>query len=861
MNSRASKTASQAGARQPDTRIGLLAGLALLALIVGLDVVLGTESGAIVGAYVAPPFVTALIGGTRATAGVSIIAIALALASSTWNMGSAENPDYFVRLAVVVLGSAFAMLSAQARARARGRADRLRLLDAVGDVADGSLPLAETLNRVVEVVVPAVGDICMIDAVHDGRVTRIAVRARGREDAGAVEEGIRGRRPSLPAWLVESDRPWRHIPRWLPRMTDEDLRRISESPEDLEFLRSLGVRSSISAPVTARDRNLGALTLISAWSGRRYSADDLRFAQILASRVGLALDNAGLFSDLESVERRMDTVMSMLDEAVVIHGPEGGLLFANPAAARMLGFETSEQAMASPASIRDRFKIADERGRELGSDALSGRGALRGETSRPRTLRLIEQRTDRERWVRTKSRAIEGAEGEILYSVTAIEDVTDVKRAEFGQRLLARTGELIAHADSYTRMLAEVPRLIVPDFADWCAVSMPSEDGTIEIVAVAHQEPERERSGRRLGELYPAHLGDGSAAARVIESGEAELLELTPEELRERARDETHLELLEQLGLSSAIVAPMGAGGRVVGTLSFVNERGSRRFNEDDLALATEIGRRCAVAIESARVADERARVADALQRELLPPNLPPMPGWEVATMYEPAGELNDVGGDFYEVFEVERGWAVVLGDVSGRGAAAASLTAEARHTIRTAGSLAPEPWAGLRLLDENLRSRADAALCSVAMIVLPRDPEAGEAEIYLAGHPHPILLRDGLATEVGAPGPLLGVVEGAEWRAERVALRRGDQLVIFTDGVIEARGEGGDRYGSQRLCARLAGCATPAAAVERVRSGLVAFGAKARQDDAAVVAIRCAGYRIPATAGSRTASTTWAAS
>ena len=119
-------------------------------------------------------------------------------------------------------------------------------------------------------------------------------------------------------------------------------------------------------PIRARDRNLGALTLITAWSGRRYGTDDVRFAEILASRIGLALDNAGLFSDLESIERRMDTVMSILDEAIVIHGADGELVFANPAAARMLGYETSEDAVAaSTASIRDRYVIRDEQGHEV----------------------------------------------------------------------------------------------------------------------------------------------------------------------------------------------------------------------------------------------------------------------------------------------------------------------------------------------------------------------------------------------------------------------------------------------------------------------------------------------------------------
>ena len=197
--------------------------------------------------------------------------------------------------------------------------------------------------------------------------------------------------------------------------------------------------------------------------------------------------------------------------------------------------------------------------------------------------------------------------------------------------------------------------------------------------------------------------------------------------------------------MGSVISVPMTAAAKIVGALVFVNEIGSRAFDAHDLEIAAEVARRAAIAIENARIADERARMADALQRELLPPSLPRMPGWEMATMYEPAGEINEVGGDFYEAFPVEGGWAVVLGDVSGKGAAAAAVTAEARHTIRTAGTLAADPVAGLHLLDAALRGRDDVALCSVALVVLPDSSEAQvEAFVYLAGHPHPILLRNG---------------------------------------------------------------------------------------------------------------------
>ena len=246
---------------------------------------------------------------------------------------------------------------------------------------------------------------------------------------------------------------------------------------------------------------------------------------------------------------------------------------------------------------------------------------------------------------------------------------------------------------------------------------------------MAHRDPSRLGLIRELRERYPLRPDEPSRIGDVLRTGEAQTIVATDEWLQSIAVDAEHLAMLRDLGMGSVLTAPMTAAGNVVGALVFVNHQGAREFDAHDLAIASEVAGRAGLAIENARLADERARVADLLQRELLPPSLPRMPGWEVATMYEPAGEVNEVGGDFYEVFPVEGGWAVVLGDVSGKGAAAAALTAEARHTIRTAGALAADPVAGLDVLDQNLRGRDDVALCSVAMLVLP-DDESESSEV-----------------------------------------------------------------------------------------------------------------------------------
>ncbi len=821
--------------------IGLVIGLLTLGVLVVADVVLDQESAAIAGSYVAAPLLTALIAGPVATGAVGALAVVFAVASPGWNPNT-DDAEQAVRIGVIALGTGFAIAAARFRSRSLSRSERLVLLDSVGAVADGSLPLAETLRRVIEVIVPAFGDICMVDAIAEGKATRIAARARGCEGAEEIERRIVKRQPSLPDWLLGGDPSWRHIPRWWPRMGDEELRRIAHSPEDLEFLRSLGVRSSIVVPIRARDRNLGALTLVTAWSRRRYDAQDLRFAEILASRIGLALDNSGLFSDLESIERRMDTVMAIIDEAVVIHGPDGELVFANPAAARRLGFASSEEAISTPAEeIRDRFFIGDEKGRELGAEALAGRRALSGAITEPLTLRVVERETGRERWYRTRARPILDSTGRILYSVTVIEDVSDVKRAEFAQRILGRTGELLAHGIEYRKTLEDVAELLVPEFADWCAVNTLDRDGTIALVASSHREPARLEVLRELRQRYTLHVDSPGILPEAMRTQHPMLRQLDTEALREVASNEDHLELLRELDAASTVVVPMMVAGRTVGALNFVNDHSSRRFDAADLEIATEVARRAAVAIENARIAEERARLADVLQRELLPPSLPTIHGWEIEAMYEPAGELNEVGGDFYEAFRVLDGWAIVLGDVSGHGAAAASLTAEARHTIRSAGQVASDPCAGLHMLNRNLHGRDDAALCSAVLLVLAdSDDERCEATIYLAGHPHPLLVRGDAVEELGVPGPALGVVESPIWEPLKATVLPGDQLILYTDGVTEARRSRLDeRFGNERLREQVAGSARPEETISRIRTALERFRPEQPDDDAALVAIR----------------------
>ena len=814
---------------------GLLLGLAALAAFIALDVLL--DPGVIVGTFILAAFIPAVFGRVLSTVLVGLLTVVAGLASAVWN-GDFGSTPYWVRVSELIVAAGFAIVAAQVRARVRHSSSRLEVLDSVGAIADGSLPLAETLDRVVGTIVPSAADFCMIDAIHDGRVVRMAVRARGRANAAEIEDRFRRQEPWIPSRFVTSERPWMHIADFRSRIDAEDLRRMAQDAEDLEFLRSLEPRSSIIAAMTARGRSLGTLTLVTAWSKRRYTADDVRFAQALANRIALALDNAGLFSDLESVERRLDAVMSMIDEAVAVHDASGHLVYVNEAAARWLGFTSPQEALeAGPAELLARFDAWWEDGTSLKQD-LTVERLHRGPLPSREPIRIALKTAGEERWAVVSSEPILGPDGRLLYAVTTIDDVTELKRSEFHQQLLGRTGELLASSIDYREMLEAVARLAVPRFADWCTVNIPGPNGLLERVAIAHSDPQRVAHVERIRERHPIRLGDPDPLPEVIRSGKPLLLGASPASPGERGARGEPPPLIRGVELGSAIAAPMTAGARVVGVLVFANETGSRRFNEGDLALAIEIARRAGLAVENARLAGEHAEVARVLQRGLRPARLPEMPGFAVATMYRPAGEVNEVGGDFYEAIEIDGGWMIAMGDVMGSGARAASLTALARYTIGTVGKLTGNPHLAAQMLDRSLKEGTDMSLCTAVILVLPSGEEDPvEASILVAGHPLPLLVRAGNVETVGEPGPLLGAPTEPEWKAVGVPLSDGDQLVVYTDGVTEARGAE-DRFGETRLRAGLADVADPWQAVARIETALDSFLVDPPDDDAAMLVI-----------------------
>jgi sigma-B regulation protein RsbU (phosphoserine phosphatase) len=247
---------------------------------------------------------------------------------------------------------------------------------------------------------------------------------------------------------------------------------------------------------------------------------------------------------------------------------------------------------------------------------------------------------------------------------------------------------------------------------------------------------------------------------------------------------------------------------------------------------------------EAERERDRVQRLARTLQQTLLPPALSEVPGMEVAAYYHPAS-ADEVGGDFYDLFPLtEDTWGFFLGDVSGKGAAAAVVTSLARYTLRAAAVHDPDPTIALATLNTVLHQQfhgADPRYCTVVHGSVRPDGDRATVTLATGGHPPALLIRaDGTSTFLHLPGgQLVGALPSARFTAADVHLGPGDTMLLYTDGLTEARTHGRARYSEEQLQEDLTGLAptTAPAVIEAVIDLLTGFG-DGVDDDTALLAL-----------------------
>jgi PAS domain S-box-containing protein len=296
---------------------------------------------------------------------------------------------------------------------------------------------------------------------------------------------------------------------------------------------------------------------------------------------------------------------------------------------------------------------------------------------------------------------------------------------------------------------------------------------------------------------------------------------------------------------------PIRRGNDVLGVMEFFASE-SREPDDDVLAMMNAAGAQIGQFIERTETERELrssraglARLAETLQQSLLPPHLPAIPGVEIAAYYEAARYGSDVGGDFYDVFESARNdWSIVVGDVCGKGPEAATLAALVRHAARAAATQTRRPRLILDLVNEVVRRHSEERFCTAAYVRLRPDGDGARLVISCAGHPPPIVLRGGGEVEtVPARGRVLGPFPELASDDQMVRLDPGDALVLYTDGVTDARGPGGF-FGEERFAEVLESCAGSSAEVivKTVERTLNEFHGGRPRDDIAFVVLRVPG-------------------
>jgi serine phosphatase RsbU (regulator of sigma subunit)/anti-sigma regulatory factor (Ser/Thr protein kinase) len=299
--------------------------------------------------------------------------------------------------------------------------------------------------------------------------------------------------------------------------------------------------------------------------------------------------------------------------------------------------------------------------------------------------------------------------------------------------------------------------------------------------------------------------------------------------------------ILRQQGIRSMLGVPIDLEGRVIGVMH-VGTLHQRLFDEEDVTLLQTAASRAALAIDRARATEERS-VTEIMQRTMLPDAPPSIPGMRFSAKYLPAGTGVKIGGDWYDVFQLPDGrMTFVIGDVVGRGVLAASVMAEIRIALRAYLMEGHKLAVVMRLLNQLLVSLGRNRGATAAILEL--DPETGELEGVSAGHPPPLIVAPDGSTRylTHRPGMPLGIVRDATYPETSVQFETGSVLILYTDGLVERRGEPIDD-GMERLsaAAHRATLTEDATFADRVYRGLLEsamLDSAALEDDVALLAI-----------------------
>ncbi|MGH2865291.1 MAG: PP2C family protein-serine/threonine phosphatase [Solirubrobacteraceae bacterium] len=357
--------------------------------------------------------------------------------------------------------------------------------------------------------------------------------------------------------------------------------------------------------------------------------------------------------------------------------------------------------------------------------------------------------------------------------------------------LVAATATLDSSLDP-AQTLSTIANMAVPDLAQICVIDLLDDTGSVASTVVAAVAPELAAGVQRMREQFPLDMRSGHPVAQVL-SGRVphSVSDLTEDgALARAAQSAEHERFMRDAGFAHAAVFPLVARGRTRGAISFLQLHGDARHDRNLLAVLEDMAGRAALALDNARLYAERDEVASTLRRSLMPALLPVVPGLELASHFRPSAAGSEVGGDFYDVFTSFESCWLVVGDVCGKGAQAAVLTAFLRHTTAAYAHEGIGPGSVLARVNQTMLKQDLNGRFATAIVARLRWRGARvELTVALAGHPAALVVRAASrsAEELGGTGALLGVFVDPEIEEVTTMLEAGDALALYTDGLPEA--------------------------------------------------------------------------
>jgi PAS domain S-box-containing protein len=552
-----------------------------------------------------------------------------------------------------------------------------------------------------------------------------------------------------------------------------------------EVSAELGLEAALAIPVPIGDpENVLAVAEFHTLSFAAQSQELMALLATFADQLGtfIARRRAEAKSaEAERFRQHLAEVVRGTQDAVMSKDLDGIVTTWNPAAARLYGY-TAEEAIGRhvsfivPPDHKDEEKVILDRvkrGERLDTYETE---RIRADGARISVSLTVSP-------IRSPMRGLIGA------SVVA-RDITGEVRRRRAQEFLVAASRLLDTSLDPGETARTIVNTAVPELAELCLIDFRRPDGWYGDSIVAGANPEMAARLETIRRASPLDPSGEHPVAQVLRLNQPMIWRdlKAPDVVDKVSQNSDHLQLMREAGYNSAAVVPLVARGRVLGALSFLHAHGDLRYDPGDLDFLSELGERAALALDNARLYRERDRVAKSLQRGLRPPRPAEVPGLDISVVFEAAGEGIEVGGDLYDVLPTANGCWILVGDVAGKGSAAASISVALRHSVRGLTREITDPGEVLRRVNELLLTGESLNDFATAMLACLHRDESGGWQITLAsaGHPPAVLTTDA-GPELLGGGTVLGAWEEANVECHKRTLAPTATVALCTDGWLEA--------------------------------------------------------------------------